>query len=66
MELLSPSGDFESLKAAIYGGTDAVYLGGKKYSARAYASNFSSEIMKETIEYANATGKLGMSCALKL
>ena len=56
MELLCPSGDFDSLKAAIYGGADAVYLGGTKYSARAYASNFNLESMTETIEYAHLYG----------
>ena len=36
-ELLSPAGSMESLKAAVNGGCDAVYLGGKQFSARQYA-----------------------------
>ncbi len=40
-ELLSPAGSMESLKAAVNNGCDAVYLGGKAFSARQYAGNFS-------------------------
>ena len=40
IELLSPAGSMESLKAAIYAGCDAVYLGGKVFGARNFASNF--------------------------
>ena len=36
-ELLSPAGDFEALRAAIAGGADAVYVGGKRFGARAFA-----------------------------
>ena len=39
-ELLSPAGDFASLKAAIQAGCDAVYLGGKLFGARAFSNNF--------------------------
>lgn len=39
-ELLVPVGSYESLVAAINNGADAVYLGGKKFGARAYANNF--------------------------
>ena len=39
-ELLSPVGNFESLKAAILAGCDAVYLGGKLFGARAFSNNF--------------------------
>ena len=42
-ELLIPVGNMETLWAAINGGADAVYLGGKKYGARAYADNFTDE-----------------------
>lgn len=50
-ELLCPSGDLDSLKAALYAGCDAVYLGGTKYSARAYASNFTDEELKKSIDF---------------
>ena len=40
LELLSPAGDMEKLKMAVLYGADAVYLGGKKFGARAYSNNF--------------------------
>ena len=43
VELLAPVGSFESLKAAVQNGADAVYLGGKDFSARASANNFDRE-----------------------
>lgn len=48
-ELLSPVGSMEALKMAIHYGADAVYLGGKKFGARAFAANFSNEEMIEAI-----------------
>jgi len=39
-ELLAPAGDFECLVAAVRGGADAVYIGGKSFGARAFARNF--------------------------
>ena len=39
-ELLAPAGSPEALRAAVYAGADAVYLGGKLFGARAYAANF--------------------------
>ncbi len=50
-ELLSPVGNFASLKAAVHNGADAVYLGGKKFGARAFAENFSEEEMIKAIKY---------------
>ncbi len=55
-ELLSPAGDMDSLKAGIYGGCDAVYLGGPKFSARAYATNFTEADLKGVIDYAHTYG----------
>ena len=46
-ELLVPVGTMESLISAINYGADAVYLGGKKFGARAFASNFSYEELEE-------------------
>ncbi|NLM12958.1 MAG: U32 family peptidase [Epulopiscium sp.] len=51
IELLAPVGNKESLIAAVSNGCDAVYLGGKAFSARQYAGNFSIEEMKEVIDY---------------
>lgn len=48
-ELLSPAGDRESLWAALCAGADAVYLGGPRFSARAYATNFTDEDLAESI-----------------
>ena len=53
IELLAPAGDFNSLKAAINNGADAVYLGGKSFSARAFAENFNREEIVEAIMYAH-------------
>ncbi|MBR3264672.1 MAG: U32 family peptidase [Erysipelotrichaceae bacterium] len=52
-ELLAPAGNFECLKAAIKGGADAVYLGGKNFSARAFAKNFDSDELEEAVRYAH-------------
>lgn len=46
-ELLSPAGDLQCLKAAVFAGADAVYLGMKKYNARAFAGNFDEEELRE-------------------
>ena len=56
VELLSPAGSLESFKAAISAGADAVYMGGKMFSARAYASNFSNEEIGELIKFAHVRG----------
>ena len=50
-ELLAPAGSFEILKAVIEAGADAVYVGGSKYGARAYANNFTEEELLEAIDY---------------
>lgn len=55
-ELLSPAGNFACLKAAIAGGADAVYLGGKNFSARAFANNFDNEDLIQAIRYAHLRG----------
>ncbi len=57
IEVLSPAGSFENLVAAIKAGADAVYVGGKKYSARANASNFSQEELLDAIEYVHLYNK---------
>lgn len=51
IELLAPVGDFDSLYAAIASGADAVYLGGKAFSARASAANFNNEELIEVVNY---------------
>lgn len=50
VEILIPVGNKECLLAAIHNGADAVYLGGKKFGARAYSNNFNDEEMIEAIK----------------
>lgn len=57
VELLAPAGNLEKLKIAYLYGADAVYVGGKKFSLRARASNFSYEDIKEAARFANNLGK---------
>ena len=55
-ELLAPAGSMESLKAAVNAGADAVYIGGTRFGARAYANNLTEEDMKWAIDYAHLHG----------
>jgi putative protease len=57
IELLAPAGSLEKMKYAYKFGADAVYFGGKEFSLRANAKNFSREEMKEAVEYAHSLGK---------
>lgn len=50
MELLAPAGDWSALHAALAGGADAVYLGGKLFNARQSAANFERDQLKEAID----------------
>ena len=51
VELLAPAGDFNCLKAVVQNGANSVYFGISKFNARAFATNFSIEEMKEIIKY---------------
>lgn len=53
VELLAPAGTYDSFLAALNAGADAIYLGGEKYSARAYADNFTSEQIVQAIRIAH-------------
>ena len=55
-ELLSPAGSMDSLRAAVNSGCDAVYVGGKQFSARQYAGNFSLEELEEACDYCHLRG----------
>lgn len=57
IELLAPAGNFEKLKTAFRFGADAAYLGGKDFSLRSFADNFSAEELRAAVEYAHARGK---------
>lgn len=56
MELLAPAGSFDALRAAVENGADAVYLGGKSYSARASAANFTEEELQAALDYCHIRG----------
>ena len=51
IELLAPAGTWEALEAAVNAGADAVYLGGKAFGARAYASNFDRDEMEKAVYF---------------
>ncbi len=57
IELLAPAGSFEKMQFAFLYGADAVYFGGKDYSLRANAKNFSREEIKSAVEYAHSLNK---------
>ena len=56
MELLAPVASKDMLKAAIIGGADAVYLGGKHYGARRFAENFTDSQLKAVLSLAHKHG----------
>lgn len=56
VELLAPAGNMENLKYAVMAGCDAVYLGLKKFGARAFSSNFSDSEFIEAVNYCHLYG----------
>lgn len=56
MELLSPVGNFECLKATVQNGADSVYFGTNLFNARAFAENFNLNDLKKCINYAKIRG----------
>lgn len=56
MEVLAPAGGWEALKAAVFAGADAVYLGGSAFGARAHAKNFTDEELREAVRFCHARG----------
>lgn len=57
IELLMPAGDLTRLKVSLLYGADAVFIGGKKFSLRAKASNFTIEDIAEGVKFAHALNK---------
>ncbi len=57
IELLAPAGNFAKLKTAFYFGADAVYVGGKDFSLRSFADNFTRDELVSAVKYAHALGK---------
>lgn len=57
VELLAPAGNYQALLGALNAGADAVYLGGDKFGARAYADNFTKEEICKALRHAHFWGK---------
>lgn len=57
IELLSPAGSFESVKTAVSAGCDAIYIGGNRFSARAYAETTEYTDISKCIKYIKENGK---------
>ncbi len=56
IELLAPAGSYETFRAVIRAGADAVYLGGSRFGARAYADNLGEEELCAAIDHAHRQG----------
>ena len=56
-ELLAPAGSFSKLKTALHFGADAAYIGGKNFSLRTFADNFTADELSAAVEYAHALQK---------
>lgn len=54
VELLSPVGDFDCLKAAVQNGANAVYFGGQLFNARYSAKNFNKDGIRDAVNYAKS------------
>lgn len=57
VELLAPAGNYEAFIGAMNAGADAVYLGGEKFGARAYADNFTTEEICRALQTAHFMGR---------
>ena len=56
-EILAPAGSYESMKAAVNAGADAVYMGGQRFGARAYADNPDNDMLLSAIDYVHLHGR---------
>ena len=57
VEILAPAGSWESMKAAVAAGADAVYMGGSRFGARAYADNPDEKGLVEAIDHVHLHGR---------
>ena len=56
-ELLAPAGNYSKFLTALHFGADAVYLGGKQFSLRTFADNFTQEELRSAVCLAHEKGK---------
>ena len=56
-ELLAPAGSYASLVAAVNAGADAVYMGGQRFGARAFADNPDADGLRKALEYVHLRGR---------
>ena len=56
-ELLAPAGNGAKLSTAFHFGADAAYVGGKQFSLRTFADNFSFKELTEAVKFAHSLGK---------
>ncbi|MBR2022887.1 MAG: U32 family peptidase, partial [Clostridia bacterium] len=56
-ELLAPAGSFAKFQTALHFGADAVYLGGKQFSLRTFADNFTEDELSSAVDLAHEKGK---------
>ena len=56
LELLSPAGSLDALRAAVCNGADAVYFGSENFNARRGAKNFTLDELPETVRYCHVRG----------
>ena len=57
IEILAPAGSVETMRAALNGGADAVYIGGSRFGARAYADNPDETVLLAAIDEVHLRGK---------
>ena len=56
-ELLAPAGSYEKLKTALYFGADAAYVGGKQFSLRTFADNFTADELRSAVDFTHGLSK---------
>ena len=56
MELLSPAGSREAMRAAVNNGADAIYMGGSAFNARRFAANFPNADLQDALDYCHVRG----------
>ena len=56
IEILAPVGSEEMLRAAVFSGADAVYLGFSGFNARTGAGNFDADSLQEAVRFCHARG----------